>query len=103
MGRGVLEQLDLIESASEDAAFLHHDGSNGGFFRFISPGGLAQRFAHEIVVALEIDYGVSHSWCRIWISKCSSGLRVALKSQTNPKYQIARGARSADWGSKFGI
>src|SRR5207249_593629 len=80
---GVFEQFDLIERASQDAAFLHDYGADGSFFRFVSPRCLAQGFAHEIVVALEIDDGVSHT---------QSNLRHFLPASTHSSHRFGSGS-----------
>src|SRR5882672_8831510 len=60
MGGGVLEQLDLIEGAGNDSSLADYDSADWDFGCFIGFGRLAQRLAHEIVVALQINDGIVH-------------------------------------------
>jgi len=55
MGGGVLEQLDLVESAGDGPAVADHDRADGHFLGLVSAGRLPQGFAHEVVVALQVD------------------------------------------------
>ncbi len=56
----IFQHLHLVEGSGDNAAFADHHCSDGHFRRFISLGRLPQRFAHEVVVALEINDGVVH-------------------------------------------
>src|SRR5438093_5107571 len=51
----VLEQLDLIVRATDNLSIVDHYGANWNFLRLVSARGLAQRFAHKIMIAFEID------------------------------------------------
>ena len=60
VGGGVLELLDLVVGARDDAALADQDGTDGDFVLGAGTVGEAQGFAHEIFVALEIDDAVFH-------------------------------------------
>ena len=55
MGGGILEQLDLVESARNDFPVADDHRADRDFLRFVSAHCHAQRLAHEISVALQVD------------------------------------------------
>ena len=57
---GVLERLDLIKRARNNSSFAHDDRANRHFAAFVSLRRLPQRFAHEIIVAVQINDGIAH-------------------------------------------
>ncbi len=56
MGSGVFEQFDLVVGAGDNFGVANDDGADRYLVGVVGEAGLAQRFAHEIVVAGEIDF-----------------------------------------------
>ena len=55
VGRCVLEGLDLIESSGDNPALMGHHRPDGDLLRIGSPEGLANGFAHKIMVAMKVN------------------------------------------------
>ena len=58
--RSVLQRLHLVEGPRNDPALAHNNRPDGCLLRFISSSRLPQRFAHKVMVALQINDGVVH-------------------------------------------
>ena len=58
---GVLEQFHLIAGPRDDAALAHDDRAHGHFLRLVSARRLAQRLAHEVMVALQVNDRLVHA------------------------------------------
>jgi hypothetical protein len=57
VGGGVLERFDLVMSAGDDPPFTHNYDADRHFLMFPRAARLTEGFAHEILVALQIDDG----------------------------------------------
>ena len=55
MGCGILQEFDLIEGAGDNGSLVDDDGADRNFADVIGQARLPQGFAHETVVAGEID------------------------------------------------
>jgi large subunit ribosomal protein L19 len=68
VGRRVLERLDLIASARDDAAFVNDDGADRHFLLLPSTMGLAQGFAHEVLITVKVDKVVHNARAENWVA-----------------------------------
>ena len=57
VGGGVLERLDLVPGAGDDAVFMDDDGADGHFAALVCLVRLAECLRHEVRVAPQIDDG----------------------------------------------
>jgi hypothetical protein len=60
MGRGIIQGLDLIGRAGNDFAGAHDDRADGHLALLMGLRRLPQRFAHEIIVAVQVNDRIVH-------------------------------------------
>src|ERR1043165_957546 len=89
MGGGIFQQFDLVEGAGDNSALANHHCADRYFLRIVSAHGLPERFAHEIVVALQVNNGLFRHGALLFLWLPSLGRRGSfVRTRTTVRRRV---------------